>query len=331
MKFRTFPGTDIRVSVIGFGNWTVSTGWWGKYTDEEAIRLHQRAFDLGITYFDTADGYGNGKAEAMIAQAFKGKRDQIQIATKFGYDFYTHGHERKGQNEIPHDFSPKFVRFALEKSLERLETDVIDIYQLHNPRMTAVESDDLFALLDEVKAEGKIRGYAVALGPAIGWRDEGLRAMEIRPNMTGVQMIYNILEQSPGREFCELARKTNTGQIIRVTHSSGMLEGHYTEDTVFPESDHRRHRPRRWLVEGVKKVETLRFLEEPGRTLGQAALQWLLADPIVMTCLPNVYNEEQLVEFAASPDTPPLSEEELQRVQELYDTNFGVTEEAAAA
>lgn len=110
-----------------------------------------------------------------------------------------------------------------------------------------------------------------------------------------------------------------------------MLEGHYTEDTVFPEGDHRRHRPRRWLVEGVKKVEKLRFLEEPGRTLGQAALQWLLSDPVVISCLPNVYNEEQLVEFAGAPNTPPLSEDELRRVQELYETNFGLEEQAAAA
>ena len=331
MKFRTFPGTDITVSEIGFGNWTVSTGWWGNYTDEEAVRLHQKAFDLGITFFDTADGYGNGRAEAQIAMAFPGKREQIQIATKFGYNFYEHGSERRGQQEIPHDFSPAFVRFALEKSLERLNTDYIDLYQLHNPRMTHIESDDLFALLEEFVAEGKVRGYGVALGPAIGWREEGLRAMEIRPNLALVQMIYNILEQSPGREFCELGRETNTGQLIRVTHSSGMLEGKYTEDTVFPANDHRRHRPRKWLVEGVKKVERLRFLEEPGRTLGQAALQWLLADPIVVSCLPNIYDEEQLEEFAKAPSTPPLSDEELGRVQELYESNFGLMKEEPAA
>lgn len=331
MKFRTFPGTDIRVSEIGFGNWTVSTGWWGSYTDEEAIRLHQRAFDLGITFFDTADGYGNGRAESMLGQAFAGRRDQIQIATKFGYNFYEHSHERRGQQEIPHDWSPKYVRYAVEKSLERLGTDYIDLYQLHNPRMDAVENDDLFALLNDLVSEGKIRGYGVALGPAIGWRDEGLRAMEVRPDMAVVQMIYNILEQSPGREFCEVGRRTNTGQLIRVTHSSGMLEGKYTENTEFPPNDHRRHRPRKWLVEGVKKVEKLRFLEEPGRTLGQAALRWLLAEPLVVSCLPNIYDEEQLVEFATAPDTPPLTEDELRRVQELYADNFGIEQESVAA
>jgi aryl-alcohol dehydrogenase-like predicted oxidoreductase len=331
MKMRTFPGTEVTVSEIGFGNWTVATGWWGRYDDDEAIRLMQRAFDLGITFFDTADGYGNGRGESLLAQAFKSRRDRIQIATKFGYDFYKYAGERRGQQEIPHDFSPAFVRFALEKSLERLETDVIDIYQLHNPRMTHIESDDLFALLEEFKSEGKIRAYGVALGPAIGWRDEGIQAMEERPGLGSVQMIYNILEQEPGTEFCEIGRRTQTGQMIRVTHSSGMLEGHYTEETIFPEGDHRRHRPRKWLVEGVKKVERLRFLEESGRTLGQAALQWLLSDSIVISCLPNIYNEEQLVEFAGAPDTPPLSDEELRKTRELYADNFGLAKEPIAA
>ncbi len=328
MEFRTFPGTDLTVSVIGFGNWTVSTGWWGQYTEEEAIHLHRRAYDLGITFFDTADGYGNGRGETQLARALGDRRDSIQIATKFGYNFYEFGGERRGQQEIPHDFSPPFVRKALEESLKRLETDRIDLYQLHNPRMTAIESDDLFALLDEFQAEGKIRAYGVALGPAIGWEEEGLRAMDLRPELTAVQMIYNLLEQSPGRAFVEAGRRTKTGQVIRVTHSSGMLEGHYTEETVFAPNDHRRHRPRQWLVEGVRKVETLRFLEASGRTLGQAALQWLLAEPEVISCLPNIYNEEQLVEFAQAPDTPPLTDDELRQVQALYETNFRVHPES---
>jgi aryl-alcohol dehydrogenase-like predicted oxidoreductase len=113
-----------------------------------------------------------------------------------------------------------------------------------------------------------------------------------------------------------------------VPHSSGMLEGRYTEDTVFPENDHRRHRPRSWLLNGIRKVEQLRFLEGPDRTLGQAALQWLLADSRVASTLPNIYDAEQLREFAAAPECPPLSGEELARIAELYARNFGVEEEA---
>ena len=116
--------------------------------------------------------------------------------------------------------------------------------------------------------------------------------------------------------------------MIRVPHSSGMLEGKYTAETVFPEGDHRRHRPRSWLLNGIKKVETLQFLVTPERTLGQAALQWLLADPRVMTTLPNIYDREQLVEFAKAPDTPRLTAAELARVAALAERNFGVEEEA---
>ena len=134
----------------------------------------------------------------------------------------------------------------------------------------------------------------------------------------------------PGDEQIRAARETgaDTGYMIRVPHSSGMLEGHYTEDTVFPANDHRRHRPHSWLINGVKKVEQLRFLERPDRTLGQAAIQWLLAEPRVMSVLPNIYDRDQLVEFAAASDAPPLTADEIARVNELYANNFGLEPEA---
>ncbi len=248
-------------------------------------------------------------------------------STKFGYDFYTYAGERKGQNELPQDFSPKFVRFALEESLRRLRTDVIDIYSIHNAHLSEIANDELFALLESFRNEGKIRAYGVALGPAIGWLVEGQEAA-IRRNVTNLQMIWNMLEQFPGNEMLQAAKEcgADTGYQIRVPHSSGMLEGKYTAETTFPPGDHRRHRPRSWLLNGVKKVETIRFLENEHRTLGQAAIQWLLAEPRTMTVLPNIYNREQLVEFAAAPDTARLTAEELRRVEELARTNFGVEE-----
>jgi aryl-alcohol dehydrogenase-like predicted oxidoreductase len=115
--------------------------------------------------------------------------------------------------------------------------------------------------------------------------------------------------------------------LVRVTHSSGMLEGKYTAETIFPPGDHRGHRPRSWLLNGVKKVEQLRFLENSERTLGQAALQWLLADDRVASTLPNIYNEEQLVEFAKAPESPPLTADDIGKVDELYSENFGLEEE----
>lgn len=327
MKYRTYPNSDVTVSEIGFGLWTTGTDWWGKKTESEALALLHEAFDLGVTLFDAADVYGNGRSEDQLAAAFADRRDRVVYATKFGYDFYNNANEKRGERELPQDISPAFVRFALEQSLKRLKTDCIDIYQLHNARLSQIENDELFALLEQFKAEGKIRMYGIALGPAIGWLYEGLDAVRKR-NVSSLQIIWNMLEQYPGNEQIKIADDTNadTGYMIRVPHSSGMLEGKYTEDTVFPEGDHRRHRPRSWLINGVKKVEQLRFLETPQRTLGQAAIQWLLAEPRVMTVLPNIYNREQLVEFAKASDAPPLSREELDRIAQLYAQNFGLEE-----
>jgi aryl-alcohol dehydrogenase-like predicted oxidoreductase len=327
MQFRTYPKSDLKVSEVGFGLWTTATGWWGQMTDDEAVALLHEAFDLGITLYDAADTYGNGRSETQLAKAFAGRRDKVVYSTKFGYDWYTYGGERKGQTEIPQDFSPDFVRFALEQSLKRLQTETIDIYAIHNARLAQIESDELFALLEDLKREGKIRMYGVALGPAIGWLVEGCEAAK-RRDAPSVQMIYNILEQYPGNEMIRAANDAHasTGYQIRVPHSSGMLEGKYTLETTFPPGDHRSHRPHSWLVNGVKKIETLRFLERPDRTLGQAALQWLLAEPRVMTVLPNIYDREQLIEFAKAPDTPRLSPGELARIAELAAENFGVEE-----
>jgi aryl-alcohol dehydrogenase-like predicted oxidoreductase len=323
MRYRNLGGTDIAVSEVGFGVWTVSTGWWGEVDDERSVRLLREAHERGINYFDTADTYGSGKGETLLADAFGHMRDEVVISTKIGYDFYNHT-ARRGQQERPHDWSEEFIRFALEQSLKRLGTDYIDFLQLHNTKMDAIEDDRLFELMEEFKEERKIRSYGVALGPRIGWLEVGVRAMRER-DLAGVQMIYNLLEQDPGRDLIEAAKGTDTSLVVRVPHSSGMLEGKYTEETTFTKNDHRRHRPKEWLLDGLKKVEQLAFLTESGdRTLGQAALKFVLAAPEIVSTLPNIYNHEQLDEFAAAPDTPDLTKDELARVAELYENNFGL-------
>jgi aryl-alcohol dehydrogenase-like predicted oxidoreductase len=330
MRYRTLPRTDVTVSEVGFGVWTLATGWWGDKDDREAVALLREALERGITLYDTADSYGNGRGETILADAFAGRRDEVVYSTKVGYDWYAHSGPR-GQRELPHDWSPAFVRRSCERSLERLGTDRIDVYQLHNPRMDAIDSDELFATLEDLVDEGKVRTYGVSLGPKIGWRDEGLAALSRRP-ITSLTMIYNVLEQDPGRDLLAGAREAGTGVLVRVPHSSGMLEGKYTTETTFPPGDHRSHRPRSWLLEGLQKIEALRFLtDERPHTLGQAALKWLLADPLVTTTLPNIYSTEQLDEFAAAPDLPDLSDEDLARVAELHAENFGVVPEAATA
>jgi aryl-alcohol dehydrogenase-like predicted oxidoreductase len=329
MRFRTYKNTDLKVSEVGFGLWTISTGWWGQFTEGEAIALMHKAFDLGITLFDAADTYGNGLSEELIAKAFPNQRDQIVIATKVGYDFVTHGESRgRGQREIPQDFSPEAIHRATDAALKRLKTDRIDLLQLHNVHLEQIEDDALWTTLEQLKKSGKIRYYGIALGPAIGWMYEGINCIRER-EITSVQHIYNILEQHPGRAMHEAA--TDAGKdamfLIRVTHSSGMLEGKYTPDTVFPPNDHRNHRPRSWLLNGVKKIDRLRFLESSERSLGQAALQWLLTDERVASTLPNIYEEAQLIEFAKAPETPRLTSDELDQIAELYADNFGVERE----
>jgi len=329
MKFRTYRNTDLTVSEVGFGLWTISTGWWGNYTEGEALALMHKAFDLGITLFDAADTYGNGVSEEYIAKAFPTRRDEIVIATKIGYDFVHHGEERgRGQREIPQDFSPEALVRATDAALKRLKTDRIDLLQLHNIHMEQVYDDAVWRTLGELKEQGKVLHYGVALGPAIGWLYEGVNAIRER-DIASVQHIYNLLEQHPGRQMQATADEAgkDTMFLVRVPHSSGMLEGKYTPETKFPPNDHRSHRPRSWLLNGVQKVEQLRFLEGPDRTLGQAALLWLLADPRVASTLPNIYSEEQIREFAAAPDCPPLSDDEMGRIAELYAGNFGVEEE----
>jgi aryl-alcohol dehydrogenase-like predicted oxidoreductase len=265
----------------------------------------------------------------MLGEAF-GNDPDVVIATKCGYDFYTHSGVRRGQQEIPQDFGPAYIRRACEESLKRLRRDRIDFYQLHNPKMDTIERDETFACLEDLRREGKIRAYGVALGPAIGWEAEGVKAARER-DIAGMQIIYNMLEQRPGRAHIEACREAGAGVIARVPHSSGLLEGHYTQDTVFGPNDHRRHRPRSWLLEGLRKIEQLRFLVDarPGATLGQVALAWILSDSAVSATLPNIYGREQLEEFAAASDIAPLTDDELAQVQRLYDANFGIEPQPA--
>jgi aryl-alcohol dehydrogenase-like predicted oxidoreductase len=333
MRYRAFPGTDLSVSEVGFGMWTISTGWWGEKTDDEAIAMLREAHDEhGITFFDAADAYGDGRSERQLAQAFgaRGMRDKVVYATKVGYDIYDTAAvaSRRGQSELPQRFDTAYIRSAVDRCLERLDTDYIDVLQLHNVKMEHVRDPEIWQTLRDLVREGKLRTWGAAFGPAIGWLYEAVELLERERDINTIQMIWNILEQHPGTAMLEAARRyaPNCCFNIRVTHASGMLEGKYTEDTVFPENDHRRHRPRSWLINGVRKVETLDFLTEQ-MTLGQAALKWLLAEPRMVTALPNIYDGEQLAEFADASEKAELTAVQMARIADLNEINFGIPEE----
>ena len=321
MKYRTLGTTELEVSEVGFGVWTVGTNWWGKIEESEGVQLLVKAFDSGINFFDTADAYGDGYGEEIVAKALKQHRHELIIGTKFGYDFYANV-EREGHKERPQNFTPEFIRFACEQSLSRLNTDYIDFYQLHNPRLETIEKDEVFDALGELDTEGKIRYYGVAVGPDIGWFEEGEASM-VERKVPALQIIYSILEQDPATRFFPIAEKERTGLITRVPHASGLLDGTYTKDTVFDPSDHRSHRRQQWLEQGLKKIAHLDFLTESlESTVGQIAIKFALAGPQVATVLPNITNLPQLEEFAASPETADIPQDLLDRVTKLYDENF---------
>jgi aryl-alcohol dehydrogenase-like predicted oxidoreductase len=331
MKYRRLNGTPLTVSAVGFGVWTVGTPWWGVNDRETGKAMLRRAFDLGITFFDTGDTYSNGAAETIVAETLGDVRDRIVIGTKFGYDIYSQA-ERPNQQERAHDWSPAYMRRALEGSLKRLGTDYIDYYQLHNPRLDAIARDDLFSELDNARDEGLIRAYGVALGPALDLRqaDEGIAAIR---RSAPPQVIYNLLEQELGAAVFSAAREHNVSVLVRVPHASGILDGTAARTGDFAEGDHRRWRtntPEKLAAwnEVLAKVERLRFLEN-GRTLGQAAIQFILREPSVASAIPNIYDIEGLEEFARATDAPDLTDDEFARIQELYQDGFGLRPELA--
>jgi aryl-alcohol dehydrogenase-like predicted oxidoreductase len=339
VRYRTLKQTDLQISEVGFGVWTVGTKMWGVADDDydTGVQLLRRALDLGVNFFDTADVYGDGKGEVLLAQAFAGRRDEIVIATKFGYDFYNHPGVQPGQRERPHNWSPDFIRLACERSLARLKTDRIDFYQLHNPRLETIRNDEVFETLHKLRDEGKIRTFGAALGPAIDRRQIDEARATIEERQAHVQIIYNLLEQMLGEPILPVARRHEVCVFTRVPHSSGLLEGVYSEQTAFGKDDHRSFRVtndekrKAWLLDGLKKVEQLSFLTDgTGRTIGQAAIKFILADPSIGSVLPNIYNESQLADFASAPDVPDLTPAELARVQELVRLNFGLSSSSAA-
>ena len=330
MQYRTIPGTDLSVSLLAFGNFIFGTNWWGDFSDDEGVRLQNRAVDLGVNFFDTAAAYGNGRAENLLAKTLKyAGRDKIVLSTKFGYDFYTDPGELGGHKERRQDFTPSFLRFDLEKSLERLGIDCIDLYQGHNvkiPQMT----DALFSELEKLKKERKIRYWGIALGPAIGWREEGYDSF-IKYNADVVQTVFNMYEQDPGREFCQIAAKRGRGGVIaRVPTNSGILDEEFSDPNhKFPDWDHRKFRDKNWLVYGLKKNDVVRPLARAaGLTIRQLAFQWLASFPTLVSIEPNITNDKDLVEYAQACDAKPLTEATLKRIDELYAIDFHMGEGA---
>ncbi|MDQ6853804.1 MAG: aldo/keto reductase [Actinomycetota bacterium] len=325
MRYRRFGNSELVVSEVGFGAWTIATDWWGK-VDDKAGLVHE-ALDAGVTFFDTAPVYGeDGFGETILAELL-GRRDDVVLTTKCGYDIDA-PRIAPGHSERPQDWRPESVRAQVEASLRRFDRDHIDLLQLHNVRIEPVRDDALWDELERLRVEGKVREIGVALGPAIGWQDEGLESLQNRA-IVSVQTVFNLLEQEPGRSFAAEPAVTEgrVGLIARVPHASDVLSGKVTRDTVFEGDDHRAHRKRENLLDLFDKADTLTFLHGPetGRTIGQGAVAGILAMDGFTTVLPTCVTADEVREYAAASDLP-LSTDEKAEVDARWRDNFGVTD-----
>jgi aryl-alcohol dehydrogenase-like predicted oxidoreductase len=216
------------------------------------------------------------------------------------------------------------VRTAVERSLDRLDMDHVELLQLHNANVSEV-TPEVVDTLEELRDEGLVEAVGWALGPSIGWLAEGDRAVELE--FDAVQTVFNVFEQTPGNHLLETIQETgaDTSVVARVPHSSGLLNEQVTPETDLGSGDHRAHRPTDWFEAGWEKLEAIRFLERDGaRTMGQAAIQWLLAHDAVASVTPTFRTTDDIDEWAAAPETPPLSEAELDRVADLSARGFDV-------
>lgn len=330
MDYRTIPGTDLTVSLLGFGNFTFGVNWWVDVTDQEAVAIQNGAIDRGVTFFDTAPAYGNWRAEKLMKPtiAYAG-RDKIVVSTKFGYALQQDPGEEGSHRERRQDFSKAAIKAECELSLTNMGIDCIDLYQAHNLKHKHY-TDEFFTALDELKQEGKIRYWGVALGPAIGWREEG-HAASLKYKADVVQTVYNMYEQDLGREFGECCEHVNHGGVIaRVPTNSGILDDEFdSPDHVFPQTDHRKFRDRNWLVYGLQKNDMVRPMAESlGLNLRQFAMRWLAMQPAMVSIEPNILNIEDVEDYAIGCTGEPLPAEMVQQIDQWYQTDFGLGSEA---
>ncbi|MDH3490027.1 MAG: aldo/keto reductase [Nitrosopumilus sp.] len=319
MRYNKLGKTDIKVSELGFGAWSIALDWWGKkIEEEEAKRMLKKAYDLGINFFETGDMYGKGKSEKLIGEVFKDMRNEIVISTKYGYDFSEV--EQIGHSELPQKFDEAFTKKALKNSLERLQTDHLDMYGLHNPKLRHIRDNSIFDVLDRFIADESIKTYQVALGPAIGWTQEGLEAMD-RPNVSAVQTVYNIIEQTPGNELMRKAEEKNVGILVRVPEASGILTGKVNADTKIDEKDHRSVRKGEWIKESLEKVEQLKpVAQRNGLTITELAMKFIMSKKGFASVFPTVISEEEITNYVEMTKGNYIPASDMKDIEELYNT-----------
>ena len=319
MKYRELGRTGWKVSTISFGSWAIG-GTWGSVDDKHSLEALHTALDQGVNFFDTADVYGDGRSERLLAQLKKERKEEFYIATKAGRRLDPHtagGYNRKNMNAF------------VDRSLKNLDAETIDLLQLHCPPTDVYYRPEVFEVLDDLVKDGKIRYYGVSVEKV----EEALKAIEY-PGVQTVQIIFNIFRQRPADLFFSEALKKKVGILARVPLSSGMLTGKFNKQSKFEEDDHRSFNRNGEAFDkgetfsgidyetGLKAVEELRKVVPERMSMAQFALAWILSFDAVTCAIPGAKKEAQVLENVAASDLHRLSEESLLAVKEIYDRNI---------
>jgi aryl-alcohol dehydrogenase-like predicted oxidoreductase len=311
LNYRPMGKTELEVSEVGFGLWTVASGKWGSFTDEQAVDLLRKAYDAGINYYDVAPTDGRGRGERLLGEAFRDKRELVIISSKVG------------RPEGRADFSASSIRQSLDGTLERLGSNYVDVLQLHYPDAATVGTAAVWQTLEELKDAGKIRYYGIALGPGPGGLEEGRASMR-KYDLGSIQTYYNLLEEEPGRKFFPVALEINQGMVIRAPHAGGVLESD-PEAVRFPADGDLQVKDAAWIERARKQAANLKWIYEgKGMTLSQAALKFILSEETVASVIANIYREEHLTEYSAVSDFETFSQVELGEIAEQFRKGFGV-------
>lgn len=316
MEYRKLGRTGWEVSTISFGAWAIG-GTWGAVEDEQSLAALHRALDRGVNFFDTADVYGDGRSERLLAQLRKERLETFYIATKAGRRL--NPHEAAGYNR-------QNLTAFVERSLKNLETDALDLLQLHCPPTPVYYQPEVFGVLDDLVKAGKVRHYGVSVEKV----EEALKAIDY-PNVKTVQIIFNIFRQRPADLLFAEAQRRQIGILARLPLSSGMLTGKFTKDSSFTKDDHRNFNRHGEAFDrgetfsgldfetGLQAVEVLRQLVPAGMSLTRMALRWILMFPAVTCAIPGAKRPDQVDDNIAAAALPPLPPETMTRIRALYD------------
>ena len=319
MHYRTLGKTGYEISAVGFGAWAIG-GDWGSVTDDEAMAALSAAVDRGVTFYDTADVYGNGRSEQLIARLRRERPEfRMIVATKAG---------RRLNPHTADGYTPESLEAFVDRSRVFLEMETLDLVQLHCPPTDVYYRPELFAALDELVARGKVRHYGVSVERV----EEALKAIEY-PGVATVQIVFNMLRQRPAELFLEQALARNVGVIARVPLASGLLTGKMSADSEFGADDHRQYNRRGEAFDvgetfsglpfdvGLEAMEDLRPLVPEGSTPAQLALAWILSHDAISTVIPGGKNPDQVADNATAVDLIPLPDETMEKVAEVYNAH----------